>query len=138
MSSDLDHIQQEYYRAWFRYHPESAVDAGVDGYAHLLRPLSDEDQGALLTLNEKLLASLEEIDESGLSPDQSVDLTLMRGGAFLEMEEILDFDWRRRDPERFLPLDAVYQLTIKPTADFAGALRQRLQAIPARARYRRA
>lgn len=130
MSDEFNRIQQEYYQAWFRYHPEVAVDAGVAGYEHLLRPYGDEDQGALRSLDEKLLTTLEELDESELTPDELVDLQLMRGGAFLEIEEILEFDWRKRDPERFLPLDAIYQLTIRTCADFAAALRQRLQAIP--------
>ena len=130
MSKEFKRIQQEYYQAWFRYHPEAAVDAGVAGYEHLLRPYTDEDQGALRSLDEKLLTTLEELDQSELTPDELIDLELMRGGAFLEIEEILEFDWRQRDPERFLPLDAIYQLTIRTCEDFAAALRHRLKAIP--------
>ena len=130
MPNEFEQIRDDYYHAWFRFHPEIALDVGVQGYAHLLRPYTDEDQGALLTLNEKLLAALEEFDESSLTPNEQIDFELMRGAAFLEMEEILNFDWRKRDPEMYIPMHAVYQLTIKETEDFAQALRQRLSLIP--------
>ena len=51
-----------YYRAWFRYHPERAVDLGVEGYAHLLTPYGDDDIGALITLNEKLIDEIDALD----------------------------------------------------------------------------
>lgn len=130
MAGKFEQIRDDYYHAWFRYHPEAALDAGVTGFEHLLRPYSDEEQGALLSLNEKLMDALEELDERDLGPDDEVDLELMRGAAFLEMEQTLQHDWRKRDPEEFLPLEAIYQLTIRHTDNFAGALRQRLAAIP--------
>ena len=130
MPSEFERIRDDYYQAWFRFHPEIALDVGVQGYEHLLRPYTDEDQGALLTLNEKLLAALEEFDESSLRPGEQIDFELMRGAAFLEMEEILNFDWRKRDPEAYIPLHAIYQLTIKETENFASALRQRLSSMP--------
>ena len=130
MPSEFEQIRDDYYQAWFRFHPEIALDVGVQGYEHQLRPYADEDQGALLTLNEKLLAALEEFDESSLSPSEQIDFELMRGAAFLEMEEILNFDWRKRDPEVYIPLHAIYQLILKQTENFAPALRQRLSSIP--------
>ena len=130
MPSEFERIREDYYQAWFRFHPESALDVGVQGYEHLLRPYTDEDQGALLTLNEKLLAALEEFDEASLRPNEQIDFELMRGSAFLEMEEILNFDWRKRDPEVYIPLHAIYQLTTKETENFAPALRQRLSSMP--------
>lgn len=102
----------------------------MTGFEHLLRPYSDEEQGALLSLNEKLLDALEELDESVLCSDEHIDLQLMRGAAFLEMEQILQFDWRKRDPEEYLPLFAIYQLTVRQTDNFAAALCQRLRHIP--------
>ena len=131
MPSEFERIRDDYYQAWFRFHPEVALDVGVQGYEHLLRPYTDEDQGALLTLNEKLLAALEEFDESSLNPNEKIDFELMRGSAFLEMEEILNFDWRKRDPEVYIPMHAIYQLTVKQTENFAPALCQRLSSMPA-------
>ena len=131
MSSEFEQIRDEYYQAWFRFHPETAVEVGIPGYAHLLAPYSDDDFGALLTLNEMLLSTLEELDSNELSSAQQVDLKLMRGAAFLEMEALLNFDWRKRDPQRFLPLEALYQLTVREVDDLPRALAKRLQAIPA-------
>jgi uncharacterized protein (DUF885 family) len=130
VSGEFAKIRDEYYRAWFRYHPEAALDVGVAGFEHLLRPYSDEEQGALLSLNEKLLGALEELDVSTLAPDDELDFRLMRGAAFLEIEQIMHYDWRKRDPEAFLPLRALHQLTLRKTNDFASALKQRLAAIP--------
>ena len=36
----FEEVLRSYYRVWFRFHPEAAVDAGVMGYAHLLTPYS--------------------------------------------------------------------------------------------------
>lgn len=130
MSRRFDEIRDAYYRAWFRYHPEVAVEVGVAGFEHLLKPYSDEEQGALLSLDEKLLDALEELDDSDLDQDERMDLDLMRGAAFLEVEQILQHDWRKQDPEQFLPLGAIHQLTLRRVRDFPGALRRRLQMIP--------
>ena len=43
-----------YYRTWFRFHPEVAVDVGVAGYANILKPYGDDELNALKVLNEKL------------------------------------------------------------------------------------
>jgi uncharacterized protein (DUF885 family) len=128
--TEFEQIRDDYYHAWFRYHPEAALDVGVTGYEHLLRPYADQEQGALLSLNEKLLDALDELDESALHADEQLDLQLMRGAAFLEIEQILQYDWRKRDPEEYLPLHAIYQLTMRHSENFAAALNQRLALIP--------
>jgi len=120
-----------YYEAWFRYHPERAVDVGVDGYAHLLRPYGDDEIGALVALNEKLLAELELIRVDDLSPDHRIDLDVLEGAAHLEIRELRESDWRHHNPGEFLPVDAIHQLFLKPVKDFPGALRARLAQIPA-------
>ncbi len=130
MATEFEKIRDEYYHAWFRYYPEAALDAGVTGYEHLLRPYSDQEQGALLSLNEKLLDALDELDDSSLHPDEHLDLQLMQGAAFLDMEQILQYDWRKRDPEEYLPLHSIYQLTVRHSENFAAALNQRLALIP--------
>ena len=127
---DLNALIDSYYRAWFRFHPEKAVDLGIEGYAHLLTPCDDDQIGALISLNEKLLASVDELDVSALTPAERLDAHLMYGGALLEMERLAEQDWRRCDPARFLPINAIYQLTVRPVADLRQALTARLQAIP--------
>jgi uncharacterized protein (DUF885 family) len=59
-----------------------------------------------------------------------MDFDLMAGAASLEIEELIEHDWRKRDPQLFLPVNAIYQLTIREVPDFAGALLSRLRAIP--------
>ncbi len=128
---EFERLRDRYYRAWFRYHPEAAVDLGVQGYADQLTPYADDDVGALFSLNEKLLDSLEELDHSELDPDQQIDAQILVGAAVLEIEALSEHDWRHRDPQRYLPLNAIYQLTIRDIDDFAAALLGRLSAIPA-------
>lgn len=128
---EFERLRDSYYRAWFRYHPEAAVDLGVHGYAEHLTPYADDDIGALCCLNEKLLDSLVELDKSGLDPDQQIDARIMVGAAVLEIEALSEHDWRHRDPQRYLPLNAIYQLTVRDIDDFASALIGRLKAIPA-------
>jgi uncharacterized protein (DUF885 family) len=126
----FDAIIDSYYKAWFRYHPEVAVDAGYDDYAGSLTPYGDDDIGALETLNRELMFSLEELDAEALDADRQVDYELAWSGAAMETERLLEADWRHRDPERYLPVNAVHQLLISPVCDFEAALHSRLAAIP--------
>lgn len=126
----LHGLLQTYYQAWFRYHPEAAVDAGVPGYAHRLTPCDEESAGALVCLNDELQVALDEVEEGALSPDDRLDLTLVRGAAAVENQRLLDVDPRRVDPQRWLPLNALYQLTVRPVAEFDKALSARLEAVP--------
>lgn len=130
----LTTIIDRYYRTWFRFYPEVAVDVGAAGFAHLLKPYGDDELNALKVLNEKLITSLDEMDLDSLSQDQQIDLQLMRSAALLQLEAQALRDWRQTDPGRFLPVHAIYQLTIRDVEDKASAMRQRLQAIPAHLR----
>lgn len=134
---DFDAIVSTYYQSWFRFHPEAAVDLGVDGFSHLLRPCGDDEIGALTALNEKLLGALDEISLDALGHDQQIDFRLMRGAALLELKELVEEDWRFRDPARFLPIHAIYQLGLRQVGDLPGAYATRLQAIPGHLRCAR-
>lgn len=123
-------VVEAYYRAWFRFHPEAAVDAGVPGYEHLLTPFRSDDMGALVCLNDELLVSLDETDPRSLDTDVAIDYRLLCAAARLENEYLLDVEPRATDPARLLPINAIYQLTIRPVADFTGAVAARLGAIP--------
>ena len=126
----FDDLLGRYYGAWFRFHPEAAVDAGVPGYAHRLTPFTEEEAGALVCLNDKLAVSLEEIDPARLDADRRIDYWLARGAASIENERLLEIDPRRPDPMRMVPVNAIYQLTIRPVDNFSEALLARLEAIP--------
>ncbi len=134
---DPDKLIREYYQSWFRFHPEAAVDIGVEGYAHLLTPCDDDDIGALTALNEKVLSALEEFNEQDLDEDQRLDLDILRSAALLELKELVEKDWRQRDPLRFLPIHAIYQLTLREVQDRPAAFSARLSAIPGRLRSAR-
>ncbi len=127
----LTTIIDRYYRTWFRFHPEVAVDVGVSGYGHLLRPYGDDEFNALKVLNEKLISSLDELDLTSLTQDQQIDLQLMRSSAVLQLETQAARDWRLTEPARFLPVHAIYQLTVHEQENNADNFRQRLSAIPA-------
>lgn len=124
-------LVDEYYRSWFRFHPEAAVDVGVWGYEHLLTPFMPDDLGSLVCLNDQLLVGLDEIDRETLSADDRTDYDLLRGAAVLENEYLLDLAPRAPDPGRLLPINAIYQITIRSVPDPAAALGARLAAIPA-------
>ena len=124
------YLIDEYYRAWFYHHPEKAVDLGVEGYADRLAPYGDDDTSALIVLHEKLLGAIDEIDLATLDEDQRIDVELMRGQALLERAQLLQQDWRLINPSRYLPINAIYQLTVRQVKDPALAFRSRLQAIP--------
>lgn len=128
---ELSNIIDSYYRAWFRFYPEAAVDCGVPGYAHLLHPYDDDDVGALMVLHEKLLDALDEVSISQCTSDQCIDAALMRGQALLALKQLTMWDWRQRDPLRFLPVNSIYQLMVRPVEDFERAIKTRLEAIPA-------
>lgn len=130
----FDELVADYYQAWFNFHPEAAVDVGVPGHDHQLAPYGDDACGALAALHEKLLACLDELDEHTLDAERRLDYQVLRGAAIIEHHELLEQDWRHRDPVRFLPVNAIYQLTVRPVSDLASALCGRLAAIPAHLR----
>ena len=134
----FDALAAEYYRAWFRFHPEDAVDLGVPGFAGRLRPYDDDEFGAQIAIQEKLLAGLDELNLDALDADRRIDAQILAGQALIEHHELLEQDWRRRDPVRFLPINALYQLTVLPVADFAQAFQSRVEQVPAYLRGARA
>ena len=128
--ADFAGLVHSYYQAWFRFHPETAVDLGMHGFESQLTPFADDDIGALVTLNEKLIDSLDEIDTSKLTPAQEIDREVMYGAAVIELSELVEHNWRYRDPTRYLPIHAIYQLTLHNLKLNKQHLQNRLQAIP--------
>jgi uncharacterized protein (DUF885 family) len=129
-TGQFDELVQAYYHAWFRFHPEAAVDVGVSGYAHLLTPGSDEASGTLICLNDELRVSLEELNPKRLDADRRVDYELLCGAVELENRYLVDIEKWRPDPRRWLPVNAIYQLTIRQVEDIEHALPARLERIP--------
>ena len=130
-------LVREFYEVWFRFHPERAIEAGVSGFEGRL-PAFDDDVGALTGWLETAIVELEELDYAGLSPDECIDLRLLFGACHLEHRDLLEADWRHRDPVGFLPTTAIHQLIVFPQAQLRGALESCLAAIPEHLRHARA
>lgn len=126
----FDRIEHSYLSTWCRFDPEAALEAGIDDYADKLRPFEDETIGIQIVLNEKCLAALDEIEPSQLDPERKVRYQILQGQTEIEHHSLMDHDWRHRDPTRFLPINALHQLTIRPVSHFKKALKARLAAIP--------
>lgn len=123
-------LLEQYYSAWFRFHPETAVHVGVSGYEDKLSPFSDEETGALISLNQKIVFALDELNFSDLSNAQQLDCSILYNAASIELHELLERDWRYLMPQRYLPLEAIHQLINRPVENLHQALKHRLQAIP--------
>jgi uncharacterized protein (DUF885 family) len=123
-------LLEQYYTAWFRYHPEEAVQSGIPGYEESLRPYADDQIGALISLNEKLLSSFDELDFAALDPEQQIDFSILYNAAALELHQLLDDDWRYRRPQDFLPVNAIHQLLLHPVDNLHTAFKHRMQQIP--------
>lgn len=126
----FDQLLQEFYHAWFRFHPEEAASVGLEEYAGLLRSYDDDDIGALISLNQSMHSALDEIDEDELDEDRHIDYQLMKSAVSVECHDLQELDWRYRNPLAYVPVQAVYQLLIHPVPDVQKAIKHRLQAIP--------
>lgn len=126
----FDALVADYYRAWFRYHPERAIEAGVDGYSHLLTPFSEETAAARVCLNNELLVSLNALGRLRLTRDQRLDYDVLYGAASLESEYLTEVRPQRLDPSQMLPINAIYQLLVYDVPGFDECLEARLSAIP--------
>ncbi|NOQ82205.1 MAG: DUF885 family protein [Methylophaga sp.] len=126
----FDRIEHSYLTTWCRFHPEAALEAGIEDHAGKLKPHDDETIGIQIVLNEKCLAALDEIDFDNLDPERQIHYQILHGCAELEHHNLMEHDWRHRDPTQFLPINALHQLTIRPVENLLQALKERLSAIP--------
>lgn len=126
----FERIEDSYLKSWCQFNPEAALDAGVEDSAGELTPCDDTSLGIQLVLNEKCLTALDEIDPEQLDSQQHMHYQILHGWALLEHHELMEHDWRYREPARFLPINALHQLTIRPLETFNQALLSRLQKIP--------
>ena len=126
----FEELQQQYYQAWFRFHPERAVEVGVNNHAGELRSYADDDIGALIALNQKLVSALDEMNIETLTEASQVDYKILRAAAEIELHDIEERDWRFRDPAAYVPVNAIYQLLIYPVEEVHQAVKHRMQKIP--------
>lgn len=130
----FDQLQADYLTSWCRLNPEAALEAGIEAHAGDLSPCDDASMGIQIALNEKSLAALDELNYEQLDDERQLNYQILKGWCTVEHHELMEHDWRYRDPARFLPLNAIHQLTLRPLENFNQALLQRLQAIPQRLR----
>ncbi|MCK4705903.1 MAG: hypothetical protein KAT90_10500, partial [Gammaproteobacteria bacterium] len=71
-------LQQQYYQAWFRFHPERAIEVGISDHAEELRSYADDEIGALIALNQKLISALDEMNIETLSDASQIDYKILR------------------------------------------------------------
>ena len=126
----FDDLCYQYYHAWFRYHPEDAVDVGVNDYADQLRSYDHDDIGALIALDQKMLSALDELNPGQLDERRQLDLRIIKGAITIELHDLEDNDWRYRNPVDYVPVNAIYQLLIHPGENFHRAVKRRLEKIP--------
>jgi hypothetical protein len=126
----FDSLIADYYRIWFRFHPLAAVYASVSGYEGLLAADGDDEMGALANLIGNLLMSLKELDYEALDADRQLDLQLIYGTAMVEHRLLLEHDWRRRDPARYLPLHLLQALVVRQPERLCEALMGVLEKTP--------
>ncbi|MFE8033318.1 hypothetical protein [Thiohalocapsa marina] len=126
----FDALVEEFFSVWFRFHPLAAVHSGRGTAGSLLPLHTDDDQAALAGWLETLIVALEELDFNALDQDRQLDLELLFALATVEHRELLERDWRHRDPARFLPLAAIHRLTLLRPPDLRAALGTLLADLP--------
>ncbi len=128
--AQFDTLRNQYYHSWFRYHPETAVDVGVNDYAGQLKSYEHDDMGALIALNQKMQSALDELNYTDLNQARQIDFRLIEGAISIELHDLEENDWRYRDPLAYVPVNAIYQLLIHPGDNVHKAIKHRLEAIP--------
>jgi uncharacterized protein (DUF885 family) len=121
----------DYFKRYFELHPAEAIYYGIEGYDHLLNDYSDDTYDAERTFVADSLTTLRNISPVQLNEDQRIDFALLEGKLTIQSYEHAKEDYRLKWPDIYLPTDAIYILTVRPTNDFAGNLLSRLDRAPA-------
>ena len=119
-----------YFKKYFELHPTEAIYYGIEGYDHLLNDYSDETYRAQKALVEEALNKLRQIPINDLDKDQAIDYDLLEGRLTIQQYEHKKEDYRLKWPDTYLPVDAIYILTVRSTNDLSGNLLSRLNRTP--------
>jgi uncharacterized protein (DUF885 family) len=130
MSSFTDFCS-DFFKRYFELHPTEAIYYGIEGFDHLLKDYSDDTYQAEKAFVEESLKRLQQIPVDGLDRDQVIDYALLEGRLTIQQYEHEKEDYRLKWPDTYLPVDAIYILTVRPTNDLAGNLLSRLERTPA-------
>ncbi len=137
VSAAFDQLVAEFYSAWFRFRPDQAVAVGQKAFAGQLPPIHDDDIGALVSLYERLLVGLEQLDQAGLSQDQRLDYALLHGQAQIELNALLEGDPRKFYPRWYLPVVHLQLLALLDLPDQLAAVGRLCAELPERLRAAR-
>jgi uncharacterized protein (DUF885 family) len=121
----------DHFKKYFQLHPTEAIYYGIEGYDDLLNDYSDEAYRAEKAFVEESLKTLRQIHVRELDRDQIIDYALLEGRLRIQQYEHEKEDYRLKWPDAYLPVDAIYILTVRPTSDLAGNLLSRLERTPA-------
>jgi uncharacterized protein (DUF885 family) len=119
-----------YFKTYFDLHPTEAIYYGIEGHDHLLNDYSDESYRAEKALVQESLSELRQIAVNDLERDEAIDYALLEGRLTIQNYEHAKEDYRLKWPEHYLPTEAIYILTVRPTHDLAGNLISRLNRSP--------
>jgi uncharacterized protein (DUF885 family) len=129
MSSFTDFCT-DYFGKYFELHPTDAIYYGIEGYDHLLSDYSDETYQAEKAFVEESLKKLRQVPVRELEKDQVIDYALLEGRLTIQRYEHEKEDYRLKWPDTYVPVDAIYILTVRSTNDLAGNLLSRLNRTP--------
>ena len=119
-----------FFKTHFELYPTDAIYYGIEGYDHLLNDCSDSAYQAQVAFAKDSVAKLRRIAMDELDPDEAIDYALLEGRLTLQCYEHAKEDYRLKWPDSYLPTDAIYILTVRPTDDLAGNLLSRLNRTP--------
>ena len=119
-----------YFQKYFDLYPTDAIYYGIDGYDHLLNDYSDETYGAAKSFLGASLSRIRQISPQELDQDESIDYALLEGRLTIQNYEQEKEDYRLKWPDLYLPTDAIYILTVRPTKDLTRSLHSRLERSP--------
>jgi uncharacterized protein (DUF885 family) len=120
-----------YFKKYFELHPCDAIYYGIVGYDHLLNDYSDKTFKAEKLFVNESLRKLRAIAPGELNADEAIDYALLEGRLTIQNYEHAKEDYRLKQPDIYLPTEAIYILTVRETNDLAGNLLSRLQRTPA-------
>jgi uncharacterized protein (DUF885 family) len=119
-----------YFERYFALHPTEAIYYGIEGHDHLLKDYSDEAYRAEQALVKDSLSKLRQMAVNDLDRDEAIDYALLEARLTIQDYEHSKEDYRLKWPELYLPTEAIYILTVRPTKDLAGNLISRLNRSP--------
>ena len=129
MSSFTDFCT-DYFKKYFDLHPTEAIYYGIEGYDHLLNDYSDETYKTEKAFVGESLDKLQQIPVEHLDEDQAIDYALLEGRLTIQRYEYEKEDFRLKWPDTYLPVDAIYILTVRRPTIWPANLLSRLNRKP--------